>query len=167
MKALIAIVMFLFGVFVGVLVVPMFKEFSNPMSTEEEYSSTRVKSLLHEFGITLPPEAMDVNLYLKQDGGKKELWMKFECSPEVRDDFIEQINAGHSGMFNREIVSPKMLDGTVITWWSYRNTFRYYEFNGMCAAYDDVLRQFYLYAVSDGGEQEYFPTKTEADAELD
>ena len=45
--------------------------------------------------------------------------------------------------------TPTMFDGSVITWWTFRNTFRYYEFNGMCAAYDDTLRTLYLYAVQD------------------
>jgi hypothetical protein len=163
MKVLIAIVMFLFGVFVGILVMPMFKEFSTSMYIEEEYSSPRIKSLLREFDITLPLEAADVNLFLKQDGLKKKIWLKFECSPEVRDDFISRLTSRHAGMFNREIESPTMLDGTVITWWGYRNSFRYYEFNGMCAAYDETLRQLYLYAVSDeGGEQE----RSFSDAEL-
>lgn len=165
MKALIAIVMFLFGIFVGILVVPMFKEFSTPMYIEEEYSSPRIKTLLHEFDITLPPEALDINLFLKQDGLKKELWVKFECSPEVRDDFVAQINARHPGLFNSEITSPKMYDGTPITWWSYRRSFRYYEFSGMCAAYDDTLRQLYLYAFSDGNDDSLFSSEMEASAD--
>ena len=159
MKALIAIVMFLFGVFVGILIVPTFKEFSTPLYLEEEYSSPRIKSLLHEFGITLPLEAAEVNLYLKQDGTRKQLWVKFECSPEVRDAFISKLNIDHGGMFNREIESPKMYDGTPVVWWSYSNTFRYYEFNGMCAAYDDILRNFYIYATSDSGKNESAPAK--------
>ena len=154
MKVLIAIVMFLFGVFVGILVVPMFQEFSTSMYIEEEYSSSRVKSLLHEFGVTLPPEAADVNLFLKQDGLKKEIWVKFECSSDVRDDFITQLTSRHSGAFRHEFEPPKMLDGTMITWWGYRNTFRYYEFDDMCAAYDENLLQLYLYAVSDGSDEE-------------
>jgi hypothetical protein len=162
MKVLIAVVMFLFGIFVGILVVPMFKEFSTPMYIEEEYSSARVKSLLHEFDITLPLEAQDINLFLKQNGSKKEIWVKFECSPEVRDEFVAQIDAGHSGLFSREVSSPQMFDGTMITWWSFRNSFRYYEFHGMCAAYDDTLRQLYLYAVSDDSEQEHFPEASES-----
>lgn len=167
MKVLIAVVMFLFGIFVGILVIPMFKEFSTPMYIEEEYSSTRVKSLLHEFDITLPLDAQGVNLFLKQNGLKKEIWLKFECSPEVRDEFIAQINARHSGLFSREVGSPQMFDGTMITWWSFpsasspRNSFRYYEFHGMCAAYDDTLRQLYLYAASDDSEQEHFPEASE------
>lgn len=165
MKVLIAVVMFLFGIFVGILVVPMFKEFSTPMYIEEEYSSARVKSLLHEFDIALPLDAQDVNLFLKQNGMKKELWVKFECSPEVRDEFIAQIDARHSGLFSREVSSPQMFDGTVITWWSFRNSFRYYEFHGMCAAYDDTLRQLYLYAVSDDSEPEHFPEASESIAD--
>ena len=162
MKVLIAVVMFLFGVFVGILVVPTFKEFSTPMYLEEEYSSPRIKTLLREFGITLPLEAADVNLFLKQDGTKKQLWVKFECSPEVRDVFIEKLNMEHAGMFNREIETPKMFDGTMISWWSYRNTFRYYEFNGMCAAYDDIMRNLYIYATSDSASQE-LPSSQDSD----
>ena len=162
MKVLIAVVMFLFGVFVGILVVPTFKEFSTPMYLEEEYSSPRIKTLLREFGITLPLEAADVNLFLKQDGTKKQLWVKFECSPEVRDVFIEKLNMEHAGMFNREIETPKMFDGTMISWWSYRNTFRYYEFNGMCAAYDDIMRNLYIYATSDSATRE-LPSSQDSD----
>ena len=154
MKVLIAIVMFLFGLFVGVLVVPTFKEFSTPMYIEEEYSTPRIKSLLHEFGITLPLDVANVNLYLKQDGLKKQLWVKFECSPDVRDDFFMQLKSNHSGLFNREIESPVMFDKTPITWWSYRNTFRYYEFHDMCAAYDDSTHTLFIYAVSDDSEPE-------------
>ena len=161
MKVLIAIVMFLFGLFVGILVVPTFKEFSTPMSLEEEYSTPRIKTILREFGVTLPLEASDVNLYLKQDGLKKQLWVKFECSPEVRDDFIMQLSSKNSGLFNREIETPKMLDGTPITWWSYRESApgarsaaRYYEFHDMCAAYDESLHMIFIYAISDGIEQD-------------
>ena len=154
MKVLIAIVMFLFGLFVGVLIVPTFKEFSSPMYIEEEYSTPRIKSLLHEFGITLPLEAANVNLYLKQNGLKKQLWVKFECTPDVRDDFMMQLNSNHSGLFNHEIETPVMFDKTPITWWSYRSKFRYYEFHEMCAAYDDLTRTLYLYAVSDDSEPE-------------
>ena len=150
MKALIAIVMFLFGIFVGILVVPMFNEFSDSMCLEEEYSSPRIKSILREFGIVLPFEAEDTNLYLKQDGPKKQIWVKFGCSPEVRDAFVAQLNSEHSGMFRREVESPRMLDGTPITWWSYNTTLKYYEFSDMCATYDDTLRSLCLYAVSDG-----------------
>lgn len=153
MKALIAIVMFLFGLFVGILAMPFINETVTPLYIEEEYSTPRIKTLLHGFGITLPLEATDINFFLKQNGTSKQLWLKFECSPEVKDEMIDQLNAKHAGMFNREIESPKMFDGTVITWWSYRNSFRYYEFNGMCAAYDDLLHVFYLYAVSDGSEE--------------
>ena len=150
MKVLIAIVMFLFGIFVGLLIMPTFQEFSSSMYIEEEYSMPKLKTILREFGITLPPEATEINLFSKQDGQKKQLWVKFECSPEVRDELITALNSKFSGMFNREIESPKMLNGTVIPWWSYRNTFLYYEFHGMCAAYDDILRTFYIYAVSEG-----------------
>ena len=70
MKTLIAIVMFLFGLFVGILVVLTFKEFSSPLYMEEEYSTPRIKTLLYGFGITLPQEASDINLFLAQDGAK-------------------------------------------------------------------------------------------------
>ena len=162
MKVLIAVVMFLFGVFVGLLIVPTFKEFSTPMYIEEEYSSPRIKTLLREFGITLPLEAADVNLFLKQDGQKKQLWVKFECSPEVKEALVAKLNSSHAGMFNSEIESPKMFDGTMITWWSYSNTFRYYEFDGMCAAYDDILRNFYIYATTDSGKKELPPVQESA-----
>ena len=158
MKVLIAIVMFLFGFFVGLLVMPTFSEFSAPLSLEEEYSSPRIKSLLHEFDITLPIEATDINVFYKQNGQTKQLWVKFVCPPEARDVFIAEMTAKHSGMFNREIESPTMADGTMITWWSYRNTFRYYEFKGMCVAYDDVLQNVYIYSTSDGGGEETSPS---------
>ena len=51
MKVLIAVVMFLFGLFVGILVVPTFKEFSTPLYLEEEYSTPRIKSILIGFGV--------------------------------------------------------------------------------------------------------------------
>ena len=154
MKALIAIVMFLFGLFVGILVMPFIKETVTPLYIEEEYSMPRIKTILNGFGVTLPPEVTGICLFNKQNGEQRQLWVKFECSPEVKDAIVEQLNGRHSGMFNREIDAPKMFDGTAITWWSYRNSFRYYEFNNMCAAYDDILRTFYLYAVSDGNGKE-------------
>ena len=152
MKVLIAIVMFLFGLFVGILVVPMFNEFGSPMSFEEEYSSPRIKTLLHGFGITLPLEASGVNVFMKQNGIEKQIWVKFECSSEVRDAFIENLTASHSGLFNSEIEPPKMMDGTPVTWWTFNKTFRYYEFKDMCAAYDETLHNFYIYAVSSGNQ---------------
>ena len=152
MKALIAIVMFLFGLFVGILVVLTFKEFSSPLYLEEEYSTPRIKTLLSGFGVTLPPEASDINLFLAQNGTKKQIWLKFECPQEAKDAFVEKLNLNHSGLFNREIESPKMQDGTPITWCTYSNSFRYYEFKDMCVSYDEFLRNLYLYAVSDGGE---------------
>ena len=148
MKVLIAIVMFLFGVFVGVLVMPMFNEFGSPMSFEEEYSMPRIKTLLHGFGITLPLEASDINLFVKQSGLDKQLWVKFECPPDAKDAFVAKLMSSHSGLFNREVESPKMMDGTPITWWTYNNTLRYYEFMDMCGAYDETLHNFYIYAVS-------------------
>lgn len=156
MKVLIAIAMFLFGLFVGILIVPTFKEFSTSYSIEEEYSTPRVKSILYEFGITLPLETSDLNLFLKQDGGKKQVWVKFECSEEVMNALIEQLNGKHSGLFNREVETPKMFDGTPIVWWSFpvvtasQTSLRYYEFKDMCAVYDDLLRTFCLYAIIDG-----------------
>ena len=77
--------------------------------------------------------------------------MKFECSEEVKDAFVQQLNAKHAGMFNREVEQPKMFDGTIITWWTFLNSYRYYEFNGMCIAYDEVRRNLYLYAISGDG----------------
>ena len=148
MKVLIAIVMFLFGLFVGILVVPGFKEFSTPMYLEEEYSTPRIKTLLSGFGITLPLEVSNVNLFTKQDGEKKQLWMKFECTPEVKDEFVAQLTSRHVGLFNRVVETPKMLDGSPIIWWTYSNSFNYYEFKGMCVAYDEILRNLYLYAAN-------------------
>ena len=148
MKVLIAIVMFLFGLFVGVLVVPGFKEFSTPLYLEEEYSTPRIKSLLSGFGVILPLEVSNVNLFTKQDGEKKQVWMKFECSPEVKDEFVAQLTSRHVGLFNRVVETPKMLDGTPITWWTYSNSFNYYEFKDMCVAYDEILRNLYLYAAN-------------------
>lgn len=149
MKVLIAIVMFLFGLFVGILIIPTFKEFSTPMYSEEEYSTPRMKTVLSGFGITLPLEAVDINLYLKQDENQRKAWVKFECPAEAKDVFMQNLNARHAGMFNREIESPKMFDGTPVTWWTFNNSFRYYEFDGMCAAYDEILHHVYLYAVQD------------------
>ena len=148
MKVLIAVVMFLFGVFVGILVIPTFKEFSTPLYLEEEYSTPRIKTILNGFGVMLPLEASNVNLFTRQDGKKKQVWMKFECSPEVKDEFVEQLNSRHSGLFNQVIETPKMQDGSPIIWWTYSNTFHYYEFKDMCVAYDDILRNLYLYAVN-------------------
>ena len=150
MKALIAIVMFLFGLFVGILILPTFSELTSPLYIEEEYSTPRVKTILNGFGITLPLEVSDLNLFMRQDGGKKQIWVKFECSPEVRDAFMEQLNQKHSGLFNREVETPKMMDGSPIIWWTYRNSYRYYEFKDMCAAYDELLHNLYIYSVSDG-----------------
>ena len=150
MKVLIAIVMFLFGLFIGILVVPTFQEFSTPLYMEEEYSTPRIKSILSGFGVTLPLEVSNLNLFLKQDGEKKQVWVKFECSEEVREAFVAQLTAKHSGLFNREVERPKMSDGTPIVWWTYVDSFRYHEFNDMCVAYDEFLHNLYLYAISDG-----------------
>ena len=62
---------------------------------------------------------------------------------------MQQLNSKHAGMFNREIEQPKMFDGSAVSWWTFRDTFRYYEFNGMCVAYDDVLHNLYLYSIQD------------------
>ena len=148
MKILIAVVMFLFGVFVGVLVVPMFKEFSTPYYAEEEYSTPRIKTLLNEFGIILPLEASDINLFLSRNGEEKRLWVKFDCPVEATEDFITKLNSTHRGLFNRIVESPKMIDGMPIIWWTYSNSFQYHEFRGMCVAYDDLMHKVYIYAVS-------------------
>ena len=161
MKVLIAVVMFLFGLFVGILIVPMFNEFSAPMYTEEEYSTPRIKTLLNEFHIVLPLDAADVNLFLSRHGEKKQLWVKFECPPEAKEDFINRLNSTHAGLFNRIIESPKMLDGTPIVWWSYSNSFHYYEFNDMCVAYDEFLHNLYIYAVSGDSEMSKIPNSEE------
>ena len=148
MKVLIAVVMFLFGLFVGILVIPTFREFSSPLYAEEEYSTPRIKTILNGFGVVLPLEASDINLFLKQNESKKQVWVKFVCPADAKEDFIQQLTAKHSGMLNREVEQPKMFDGTVITWWTFLTSYRYYEFNGMCVAYDEVLHNLYLYAVS-------------------
>ena len=150
MKALIAIVMFIFGVFVGLLVTPTLQEFSSTMYLEEEYSAPRVKSQLRSFGITLPPEAMDINVFLTQNGATRQVWAKFECSPEVKEAFIERLNSSHQGHFNRVLPTPKTLEGMGISWWTFQDSYQYYEFKDLCAAYDDFLHNMYLYAISDG-----------------
>ena len=149
MKALIAIVMFIFGVFVGLLVTPFLQEFSATMYQEEEYSTPRVKTLLRGFGITLPPEVADLNVFQKQDGEKREVWMKFECSPETKDEFIESLNRSHAGHFNRELKSPRTYEGANISWWTFQTSYNFYEFNNICVAYDELLHNLYLYAFAD------------------
>ena len=156
MKALIAVVMFLFGIFVGILVVPMFKEFSTPYYAEEEYSMPRIKTLLNEFGIILPLEANDVNLFLSRNDETKRLWVKFDCPPEAKEEFLNKLNTTHSGLFNRIIESPKMIDGTPIIWWTYSNSFQYIEFRDMCVAYDELMHKVYIYAIS-GDESPSLP----------
>ncbi len=148
MKVLIAVVMFLFGLFVGVLVVPMFKEFSTPFYAEEEYSTPRIKTLLNEFGVILPVEATDINLFLQRKGEVQRVWVKLDCPPEAKEAFVGKLNSMHSGLFNQIIESPKMIDGTPIIWWTYSNSFHYYEFKDMCVAYDELMHRLYLYAVS-------------------
>ena len=149
MKSLIAVVMFLLGVFIGILVMTMFKFFSQPLSIEEEYSTPRINSILHDFGITLPLEASNVNLFLKKESGEKRLWVKFECPAEAKDAFVEQLGVNHQGRFNYENELPKMLDGRAITWWTNQDSFRQYEFGDMRVSYDDIRRNVYIYAVSD------------------
>ena len=153
MKVLIAIVMFLFGVFVGVLIMPFFNEFGAPMSFEEEYSTPRIKTLLHGFGITLPLEASGINLFMKQKGQDKQIWVKFECSPEVKDAFIENLTASHSGHFNRELPPPRTYEGTTISWWTIQQSYHFYEFNDITVAYDELLRNLYLYAIADNASR--------------
>jgi len=159
MKVLIAVVMFLFGVFVGILVMPMFKEFSTPYYVEEEYSTPRIKSLLNEFGIILPLEANDINLFLSRNGEITRLWVKFDCPTEAKEEFINKLNTTHSGLFNRIIETPKMIDGTPIIWWTYSNSFQYIEFRDMCVAYDELLHKLYIYAIS--GDETPSPTDEE------
>ena len=149
MKILIAVVMFLLGTFIGILVMPMFKEFSQPFSYEEEYSMPRVRTILHAFGVTLPPEASDINLYLKQENGRKQVWVRCECPSEARDVFIEQLTVDHQGRFPHEIELPKMLDGTPVSWWTNRDSYRYNEFRDLCVTYDDLLHYLYIYTVTD------------------
>ena len=149
MKALIAIVMFIFGVFVGLLVTPFLQEFSATMYEEEEYSAPRMKTLLRGFGITLPPEAADLNVFQKQDGSTRQVWVKFECSPETKDEFIESLNRSHAGHFNRELKSPRTYEGANISWWTFQSSYLHYEFNNICVAYDELLQNLYLYAIAD------------------
>jgi len=149
MKALIAIVMFIFGIFVGLLVTPFLQEFSTTMYEEEEYSTPRVKTMLRGFGITLPAEVSDLNVFQKQDGEKREVWVKFECSPETRDEFIETLNRSHSGHFNREMAAPRTYAGANISWWTCQPSYHYYEFHNISVAYDELLHNLYLYAIAD------------------
>ena len=149
MKVLIAIVMFIFGIFVGLLVTPFLQEFSATMYEEEEYSTPRVKTMLRGFGITLPAEVTDLNVFQKQDGEKREVWMKFECSPETRDEFIESLNRSHSGHFNREMAVPRTYAGANISWWTCQPSYHFYEFHNISVAYDELLHNLYLYAIAD------------------
>ena len=149
MKALIAIVMFIFGIFVGLLVTPFLQEFSTTMYEEEEYSTPRVKTMLRGFGITLPAEVADLNVFQKQDGEKREVWMKFECSTETKDEFVESLNRSHSGHFNREMKPPRTYEGMNISWWTFQSSYHFYEFNNICVAYDELLHNLYLYAIAD------------------
>ena len=150
MKVLIAIVMFIFGVFVGLLVTPFLQEFSTTMYQEEEYSTPRVKTLLRGFGITLPAEAADLNVFLTQNGTTKQVWVKFECPPEAKDDFVEKLNASHSGNFKSDVPIPRTYEGMNITWWTIQNSYHFYEFRDITLAYDELLHNLYLYAISDG-----------------
>ena len=153
MKALIAVVMFLFGVCVGLLVTPAIQEFSSTMYLEEEYSMPRVKTELRAFGITLPPEAADINVFHTQNGATRQIWVKFECSEEEKDAFVERLIASHSGNFNRDVPVPKMANGMGIPWWTFQPSYKYYEFHDMCAAYDEFLRNMYVYAYLDGSSE--------------
>ena len=153
MKALIAIVMFIFGIFVGLLVTPFLQEFTTTMYEEEEYSTPRVKTLLHGFGITLPAEATDLNVFQKQDGTTRQVWVKFECPPEARDEFVAKLSTSHSGHFNRELPVPRTYEGMNISWWTFQPSYRLNEFNEMCMAYDDLLHNVYLYAIIDGASR--------------
>ena len=153
MKALIAIVMFIFGIFVGLLVTPFLQDFTTTMYEEEEYSTPRVKTLLHAYGITLPAEATDLNVFQKQDGTTRQVWMKFECPPEARDEFVQKLSTSHAGHFNRELPVPRTYEGMNITWWTFQSSYRLNEFNDMCMAYDDLLHNVYLYAITDNASR--------------
>lgn len=153
MKALIAIVMFIFGVFVGLLVTPFLQEFSATMYEEEEYSTPRVKSLLRGFGITLPLEVADLNVFQKQDGSSRQVWVKFECSPETKDEFVESLTRSHAGHFNRELVPPRTYEGAAISWWTFQSSYLHYEFDNISMAYDELLHNLYLYAIADVSSQ--------------
>ena len=150
MKVLIAIVMFIFGVFVGLLSTPFLQEFSTSMYQEEEYSATRAKTMLRGFGITLPPEAADLNVFLTQNGSTKQVWAKFECPPESRDEFLEKLKTAHSGNFKYDLPTPKTYEGMNITWWSFQDSYHHYEFRDVYLGYDELLHNMYLYAISDG-----------------
>jgi len=150
MKVLIAIVMFVLGLFVGLLSTPLLQEFSTTMYQEEEYSMPRVKTKLRAFGITLPAEASDLNVFLTQNGSENQVWLKFVCPADVKDEFVERLNSSHAGHFKRDLPPPKTYDGTIITWWTFNTTYHYYEFNDMCMAYDELMQTVYLYAYNDG-----------------
>jgi len=163
MKILIAIVMFLFGLFIGILVVPTFKEFSTPMFVEEEYSVARIKTILQEFGIaSLPPEASNVSLFMKQDGEKRQLWVRFECPAEAKSRFVEDLSRRHSGRFNHEIELPKMHDGTPITWWTYSSSSARDDFADLCIAYDELAQNLCFYAISEVGEKNLAPAASDS-----
>jgi len=153
MKALIAVVMFLFGVCVGLLVTPAIQEFSSTMYLEEEYSMPRVKTELRAFGITLPPDAAEINVFHTQNGATRQMWVKFECSEEAKEEFVEKLNSSHPGLFNREVPVPRMANGMGIPWWTFQTTYKYYEFDDMCAAYDEFLHNMYVYAYLDGNSE--------------
>ena len=155
MKILIAAVMFLLGLFIGILVVPTFKEFSNSMYVEEEYSSKHVQEILRDFGISMvPPEASVVNLFLKQDGEKKELWVQLHCPAEAQAVFLEELSRRHSGHFNgSEPPMPKMQNGNPITWWTYHNASGKEEYSDLCVGCDEFSRDLFLYTFSEVGEK--------------
>ena len=167
MKILIAVVMFLLGLFIGILVVPTFKEFSNTMYGEEEYSSDRIKAVLREFGISsAPSEATVLNLFMKQDGEKKELWVRINCPAEARALFVEELSRRRSGRFNgEEPPAPKKQDGSAILWWGYHDVSGKEEFSDLCVGYDDLNPYLFLYAVSEAGENPNPPVPSGSDSE--
>ena len=48
---------------------------------------------------------------------------------------------------------PRTYDGTNISWWTFQPSYRLNEFSDMCMAYDDLLHNVYLYAISDGASR--------------
>ena len=169
MKVLIAVVMFLLGIFIGILIVPTFKEFSDSMYAEEEYSSDRIDAILRDFGITsIPPDASHFSLFMKQDGEKKELWLKFNCPAGDKAAFIEELSSRHAGRFNEDVPPvPKTQDGSAVTWWAYNSASGKNEFSDLCVAYDDFARCIFLYAVSGFDASAFVPSDPDSDADSD
>ena len=93
--------------------------------------------------------AIRVNVFQKQDGSSRQVWVKFECSPETKDEFVESLNRSHAGHFNRELVPPRTYEGAVISWWTFQSSYLHYEFDSICMAYDELLHNLYLYAIAD------------------